>query len=71
MNSKSREPLIVRVGPAEAVNDFIYLPKCKRMEIQSEPDVKQRVSKASQVNSILKNVWKSKKFSRSTKIRIF
>ena len=37
----------------------------------SEPDVKRRISKASQAFSILKNIWKSKKLSRNTKIRIF
>ena len=37
----------------------------------SEPDVKRRISKASQAFSMLKNIWKSKKLSRNTKIRIF
>ena len=37
----------------------------------SEPDVKGRISKASQAFSMLKNIWKSKKLSRNTTIRIF
>ena len=37
----------------------------------SEPDVKRRISKASQAFSMLKNIWKSKKLSRNTTIRIF
>ena len=39
----------------------------------SELDVKRRISKASQAFStcMLKNIWKSKKLSRNTKIRIF
>ena len=37
----------------------------------SVPDVKRRISKASQAFSMLKNIWKSKKLTRNTKIRIF
>ena len=71
MNSKSREPITVREGTIEAVNDFIYLGSKMQADGDSEPDVKRRISKASQAFSMLKNIWKSKKLTRNTKIRIF
>ena len=71
MNSKSREPITVREGTVEAVNDFIYLGSKMQADGDSKPDVKRRISKASQAFSMLKNIWKSKKLSRNTKIRIF
>ena len=71
MNSKSREPITVRDGTIEAVNDFIYLGSKMQADEDSEPDVKRRISKDSQAFSMLKNIWKSKKLSRNTKIRIF
>ena len=71
MNSKSREPITVGEGTIEAVNDFIYLGSKMQADGDSEPDIKRRISKASQAFSMLKNVWKSKKLSHNTKIRIF
>ena len=71
MNSKSREPITVHEGAIEAVNDCIYLGSKMQADGNSEPDVKRRISKARQAFSMSKNVWKSKKLSRNTKIRIF
>ena len=71
MNSKSREPITVREGVMEVVNDFIFLGSKMQADGDSEPDVKRRISKVSQAFSMLKNIWKSKKLSRNTKIRIF
>ena len=71
MNSKSREPITVCEGAIEAVNDFIYLGSKMQADGDSEPNVKRRISKASQAFSMLKNIWKSNKLSRNTKIRIF
>ena len=71
MNGKSREPITVREGAIEAVSDFIYLGSKMQADGDSEPDVKRRISKASKAFSMLKNIWKSKKHSRNTKIRIF
>ena len=72
MNSKSREPITVREGAIEAVNDQLIYPGSKmQADGDLEPDVKRRISKASQGFFYAKNVWKSKKFSHNTKIRIF
>ena len=71
MNSKSRELKTVHEGAIEAVNDFIYLESKMHADRDSEHDVKRRLSKACRAFSMLKNVWKSKKLSRNTKIRIF
>ena len=57
MNSKSREPITVREGAIEAVNDFICLGSKIQADGDSEPDVKRRLSKASQAFSMLKNIW--------------
>ena len=54
MNSKSREPITVREGAIEAVNDFIYLGSKMQADGDSKPDVKRRISKASQAFSMLK-----------------
>ena len=54
MNSKSREPITVREGAIEAVNDFIYLGSKMQADGNSEPDVKRRISKASQALPMLK-----------------
>ena len=58
-------------GATEAVNDFIYLGSKMQVDGDSEPDVKRRIYKASQAFSMLKIIWKSKKLSHNTKIRIF
>ena len=71
MNSKSRELKTVHEGAIEAVNGFIYLESKMHADRDSEHDVKRRLSKACRAFSMLKNVWKSKKLSRNTKIRIF
>ena len=44
MNSKSREPITVREGAIETVNDFIYLGSKMQVDGDSEPDVKRRIS---------------------------
>ena len=59
MNSKSREPITVREGAIETVNDFIYRGSKMQADGDSEPDVKRRISKASQVFSMPKSIWKS------------
>ena len=59
MNSTSREPIPVREGAIEAVNNFIYLGSKMQADGDSEPDVKRRISKArSSFFRMLKNVWK-------------
>ena len=63
--------MAIREGAIEAVNDFIYLGAKMQADGDSEPDVKRRISKASQAFSMLKNIWKSKRLNRNTKIRIF
>ena len=57
MNSKYRELITVREGAIEAVNDFIYLGSKMQVDGDSEPDVKRRISKASQA---LKYSWVSR-----------
>ena len=42
------------LGAIEAVNDFIYLGSKMQADGDSEPDVKRRISKASQAFSMLK-----------------
>ena len=55
MNSKSREPITVREGAIEAVNDQLIYPGSKmQADGDLEPDVKRRISKASQAFSMLK-----------------
>ena len=54
MDSKSREPITVRDGTNEAVNDFIYLGSKMQADRDSKPDVKRRISKSIQALSMLK-----------------
>ena len=60
MNSKSKETITVREGAIEAVNDFIYLGSKMQADGDSEPDVKQRISKTSQAFSMLKKYMEIK-----------
>ena len=54
----------------EEVESFRYLGSIVDTRIGTEADVKTRISKARAAIHILRNVWKSKVISKTTKIRL-
>jgi len=53
------------------VSDFTYLGSSQSSDGQCRPDMRRRIGLASSVMSSLDNIWKDKRLSLSTKLRVY
>ena len=68
---KTDEKIYVDGKEVEAVDDFTYLGSILSADNGAEKDIKSRLQKARTSFSMLNPVWRSDKYSRRTKLRIF
>ena len=71
INRKSNEKINIDDQDIEAVEDFTYLGSILSVDNGAEKDIKSRLQKARTSFSMLNPVWRSNKYSRRTKLRIF
>ena len=57
--------------PLEHIDEFTYLGSVISTDNSAQKDIKARLNKARCAFSRLKNIWKSKQYSLSTKVRIY
>ena len=71
VNYNSNEPVkLINEDPLEEVDTFTYLGSIVDKEGGTEADVRARIGKARGAFVQLKNIWKSNKIGRRTKLRI-
>ena len=71
INHTSQEPIKIKAESLEEVESFTYLGSVVDKEGGTEADVKARIGKARAAFIQLRNIWKSSKIRRKTKLRIF
>ena len=64
-------PVSLASGPVEEVEEFVYLGSIVSKNGGTDEDIKRRLTLARSSLRMMDKVWKSKIYSRSTKLRIF
>jgi hypothetical protein len=71
IGTERRDSITVRGEPVDDVERFCYLGSVVTREGGTEADIKARLGKARQAFGRLTPIWKSSKYSRRTKIKIY
>ena len=71
MNNRNNAAIIVNGEALEEVEYFTYLGSKMTTDGDSEKEVRERISKASQAFASLKTIWRTRKISTKTKLRLF
>ena len=71
MNNKNNTAITVNGEALEEVEYFTYLGSKMTTDGDSEKEVRERISKASQAFASLKTIWRTRKISTKTKLRLF
>nr|KAG5704191.1 hypothetical protein BaRGS_009721 [Batillaria attramentaria] len=71
MNNRNNAAITVNGEALEEVEYFTYLGSKMTTDGDSEKEVRERISKASQAFASLKTVWRTRKISTKTKLRLF
>ena len=70
-NARNEQPITINGIPVEEVKEFTYLGSTVTEDGDSSRDIDLRITKATQAFGALFKIWKSKKLSMKTKVRIF
>ena len=70
-NCQTADPVKLGEQDIEDVTEFTYLGAKVTKDGNTEAEIKTRINKARGAFAALKNIWKTKKISKKTKIRIF
>nr|KAG5701644.1 hypothetical protein BaRGS_019333 [Batillaria attramentaria] len=71
MNNRNNAAVTVNGEALEEVEYFTYLGSKMTTDGDSEKEVRERISKASQAFASLKTIWRTRKLSTKTKLRLF
>ena len=71
LNTTCERPIMLEGEGLEEVESFRYIGSIVDTRGGTEADVKTRIGKARAAFHILRNVWKSRVFGKTTKIRLF
>ena len=70
MNANKQQPIQINDMDADDVQEFIYLGFKMTVDGNVEMEMKERIRKARHAFSLLRQMWKSRKISTKTKLRI-
>ena len=70
-SSLQPDTILVNGNRVDPVSDFTYLGSSQSYDGQCRPDIRRRIGLASAVMSSLDNIWKDKRLSLSTKLRVY
>ena len=71
VNTTLPQPITINHNPVETVDDFTYLGSIISADNGTKKDISTRLSKARSAFARLKPIWKSKVYSKKTKIHIY
>ena len=71
VNSDASRPINIEGEPLEHIEEFTFLRSVISADNSPQKDIKARLNKARRAFSRLKNIWKSKRYSLKTKVRIY
>ena len=71
INTTLSQPITINHNPVETVDDFTYLGSVISADNGTKKDINTRLSKARSAFARLKSIWKSKVYSKKTKIHIY
>ena len=71
VNTTLSQPITINHNPVETVDDFTYLGSVTSADNGTKKDINTRLSKARSAFARLKSIWKSKVYSKKTKIHIY
>ena len=71
VNTTLSQPITINHNPVETVDDFTYLGSVISADNGTKKDINTRLCKARSAFARLKPIWKSKVYSKKTKIHIY
>ena len=71
MNSRTEAAIMLNEEEIENIEDFTYLGSKMTASVDTEKEIRTRISKASQAFATLRSTWRSRNVSTKTKIMLF